>query len=114
MVSTTLHRLKNELPVNEGSLLLNGDVKTSLVLVDVVNGFCTVCAPRQPDEQIWSMVDESVKLAKAFSEKQLPVFAFLDSHHPDIPEPHYPSHCIIGTPESELVPGIFIPTSLQY
>ncbi|GAV84001.1 LOW QUALITY PROTEIN: Isochorismatase domain-containing protein, partial [Cephalotus follicularis] len=110
MVSTTSQLLKNELPVDEGSLLLNGDVKTGLVLVDVVNGFCTVgagnLAPRQPDEQISSMVDESVKLAKAFSEKQWPVFAFLDSHHPDIPEPPYPPHCIIGTPESELVPAL--------
>ncbi|GAV75530.1 Isochorismatase domain-containing protein [Cephalotus follicularis] len=106
MVSTTLQLLKNELPFYEGSLLLNGDDKTGIVLVDVVNGFCTVCdgnlAPRQPDEQISSMVDESVKLAKAFSEKQWPVFAFLDSHHPDIPEPPYPSHCIIGTPESSM------------
>ncbi|GAV70083.1 Isochorismatase domain-containing protein [Cephalotus follicularis] len=110
MVSTTLQLLKNELPVDEGSLLLNGDVKTGLVLVDVVNGFCTVgagnLAPRQPDEQISSMVDESVKLAKAFSEKQWPIFAFLDSHHPDIPEPPFPPHCIIGTPESELVPAL--------
>ncbi|GAV90841.1 LOW QUALITY PROTEIN: Isochorismatase domain-containing protein [Cephalotus follicularis] len=110
MVSTTLRLLKNELPVDEGSLLLNGDVKTGLVLVDVVNGVFTVgtgnLAPRQPDEQISSMVDESVKLAKAFSEKQWPVFAFLDSHHLDIPEPPYPSHCIIGTPEFELVPAL--------
>ncbi|GAV90839.1 LOW QUALITY PROTEIN: Isochorismatase domain-containing protein, partial [Cephalotus follicularis] len=102
MVSTTRQLLKSELPVDEGSLLLNGDVKTSLVLVGVVNGFCTVDAAIQPDEQISSMVDESVKLAKAFSEKQSPVFVFLDSHHPDILEPPYPPHCIIGTPESEV------------
>ncbi|GAV90840.1 LOW QUALITY PROTEIN: Isochorismatase domain-containing protein [Cephalotus follicularis] len=109
MVSTTLRLLKNELPIDEGSQLLNGDVKTGLVLVDVVNGVFTVgtgnLSLRQPDEYI-SMVDESVKLAKAFSEKQWPVFAFLDSHHPDIPDPPYPSHCIIGTPEFELVQAL--------
>lgn len=34
--------LKNELPVEQGNLVLSGEVKTGLVLVDVVNGFCTV------------------------------------------------------------------------
>lgn len=51
------------------------------------------------------MVDESVRLARVFSEKKWPIFAFLDSHHPDIPEPPYPPHCIVGTDEARLVPG---------
>lgn len=34
--------LKNELPVEQGNLVLTGEVKTGLVLVDIVNGFCTV------------------------------------------------------------------------
>ena len=46
MGSPTIDLLKMELPVEEGRLHLNGDgVKTTgLVLVDVVNGFCTVGA----------------------------------------------------------------------
>ena len=44
MVSTTIDLLKKDLPVEEGSLVLSQDVKTGLVLVDVVNGFCTVGA----------------------------------------------------------------------
>lgn len=36
--------IKNELPVEQESLFLDGSVKTGLVLVDVVNGFCTVGA----------------------------------------------------------------------
>lgn len=36
--------LKEELPVEQDSLVLSGDVKTGLVIVDVVNGFCTVGA----------------------------------------------------------------------
>lgn len=54
--------------------------------------------------QISGMVDESVTLAREFCEKKWPVYAFLDSHHPDVPEPPYPPHCIAGTDESELVP----------
>lgn len=72
-------------------------------------------APTQPDKQISLMVDESVKLARMFCDKKWPVFAFLDSHHPDIPEPPYPPHCINGTDEAELVPGncIFLVASLS-
>lgn len=43
-MSTTIDLLKKDLAVEEGSLLLSQDVKTGLVLVDVVNGFCTVGA----------------------------------------------------------------------
>lgn len=112
MVSQTIDQLKNELPVEHESLVLSGDdgVKTGLVLVDVVNGFCTVgagnLAPRMPDKQISRMVDNSARLASVFCEKKWPVFAFLDTHHPDIPEHPYPPHCIIGTDECELVPAL--------
>lgn len=110
MVSNTIDLLQNELPVDQESLLLTGDLKTGLVLVDVVNGFCTVgagnLAPVEPNEQISDMVEESAKLAKQFSEKNLPIFAFLDTHHPDVPEPPYPPHCIVGTDEANLVPEL--------
>ncbi|XP_041021240.1 nicotinamidase 1-like [Juglans microcarpa x Juglans regia] len=110
MASLTLNLLKDELPVEQESLVLSGEVKTGLVLVDLVNGFCTVgagnMAPRQPDKQISGMVDESVRLARGFCENKWPVFAFLDSHHPDIPEHPYPLHCIAGTDEAKLVPAL--------
>ncbi|GFP90686.1 nicotinamidase 1 [Phtheirospermum japonicum] len=102
--------LKNELPVEQENLVLSGEVKTGLVLVDIVNGFCTVgsgnLAPQAPDKQIAGMVDESVKLAREFQKRNWPIYALLDSHHPDIPEPPYPSHCITGTQESKLVPSL--------
>lgn len=44
MSSLTLNLLKDELPVEQESLVLSGEVKTGLVLVDLVNGFCTVGA----------------------------------------------------------------------
>ncbi|KAA3464133.1 nicotinamidase 1-like [Gossypium australe] len=110
MVSATIDLLKKELPVEEGSLVLSKDVKTGLVLVDVVNGFCSVgagnLAPVKADKQISYMVKESARLAKLFCGEKWPVFAFLDSHHPDIPEPPYPPHCIAGTDEARLVPDL--------
>jgi len=51
------------------------------------------------------MINESARLARVFCEKKLPVMAFLDSHHPNKPEDPYPPHCIIGSDESNLVPG---------
>ncbi|XP_050205892.1 nicotinamidase 1 [Mercurialis annua] len=108
--SSSLQLLKHELPVHQDSFHLTGDVKTGLVLVDLVNGFCTVgagnLAPTQPDKQISTMVEESVKLARIFCDNKWPVFAFLDSHHPDIPEIPYPRHCIAGTDEANLVPEL--------
>lgn len=102
--------LKNELPLEQENLVLSGEVKTGLVLVDIVNGFCTVgsgnLAPQALDTQIDGMVDETVKLAKEFCEKKWPIYTFLDSHHPDVPEPPYPPHCIAGTDESKLVPSL--------
>lgn len=102
--------LKNEIPVETQSVALTGDVSTGLVLVDLVNGFCTVgsgpLAPSAPDAQISGMVDESVRLSRLFCKMNWPVFAFLDSHHPDKPEPPYPPHCIVGTADSELVPAL--------
>ncbi|MED6131827.1 NiCoT heavy metal ion transporter Nic1 [Stylosanthes scabra] len=102
--------LREELPIEQHPLHLSSHIKTGLVLVDLVNGFCTVgsgnLAPRQLDKQISRMVDESVRLSKVFAHKNWPIFAFLDSHHPDIPEPPYPPHCIAGTQEAELVPDL--------
>ncbi|KAL8246818.1 hypothetical protein R6Q59_008034 [Mikania micrantha] len=104
MSGSGLDVVQDELPVNEVPVTLTGDVRTGLVLVDIVNGFCTVgaglMAPTAPDKQISRMVDESVQLAKIFCDKKWPVFAFLDTHHPDIPEPPYPPHCIEGTDEA--------------
>lgn len=105
-----IEQLKKELPVKQDSLLLTGEFPTGLVLIDVVNGFCTVgagnLAPTAPDNQIAEMVEESAKLARVFCDKRWPVFAFLDSHHPDVPEPPYPPHCILGTQECNLVPEL--------
>ncbi|CAA0807369.1 Nicotinamidase 1 [Striga hermonthica] len=108
MVLQTVDILKNEIPFEEESVFVSDDSKAGLVLVDIINGFCTVgagnLAPREPNKQISEMVDESSKLAKIFCDKKWPVIAFLDSHHPGKIEHPYPPHCINGTDESNLVP----------
>lgn len=110
MVSHSIDLLKEELPVEQESLFLSADLKPALVLVDVINGFCTVgagnLAPQVPNQQISRMVDESARLARIFCEKKWPVLAFIDSHHLDMPEHPYPPHCIEGTDESKLVPAL--------
>ncbi|MFS7954647.1 putative nicotinamidase [Helianthus anomalus] len=109
-LESAIDLVKIELPVDEDSVILTGDVTIGLVLVDIVNGFCTVgaghLAPKVPDKQISRMVDESAQLARTFCEKKWPVFAFLDTHYPDVPEPPYPPHCIAGTDEANLVPAL--------
>lgn len=87
-----------------------GNRSTGLIIVDVVNGFCTVgygfAAPIEPNEQIEIMVAESNRLAQEFTARSLPILAFLDSHQPGKPEPPYPLHCEKGTGEEKLVPQL--------
>ncbi|CAO2830344.1 unnamed protein product [Amaranthus hypochondriacus] len=107
---STIDHLKKELPLKQETLLLSDNTSIGLVLVDIINGFCTVgagnLAPKVPNKQIAEMVDEAAKLARVFCDKKLPIFGFLDSHDPDVPEPPYPPHCFAGSLESKLVPEL--------
>jgi nicotinamidase-related amidase len=83
---------------------------TGLVVVDEVNGFCTVgcgpLAPAAPNAQVDRMVAETDALARAFAGRRRPILAFLDTHEPGRPEPPYPPHCERGTGQEELVPAL--------
>jgi nicotinamidase-related amidase len=59
-----------------------------------------------PNKQISDMVLETDRISKLFSQRGLPILAFLDTHFPDKPEPPYPAHCIVGTGEENLVPEL--------
>ncbi|KAL5857459.1 hypothetical protein ACOSQ3_004917 [Xanthoceras sorbifolium] len=111
MVTQTIDILKSELPLEQESVVFpDDDAVTGLVLVDIINGFCTVgagsLAPREPNRQISGMINEAERLARIFCEKRMPIMAFIDSHHPNKPEDPYPAHCITGTYESNLVPAL--------
>jgi nicotinamidase-related amidase len=84
--------------------------RTGLVIVDEVNGFCTVgagnLAPPVPDAQVAGMVEATDRLAQRFAGEKRPILAFLDTHEPGKSEPPYPPHCERGTGEENLVPEL--------
>lgn len=84
--------------------------KAGLVIVDEVNGFATVgagyLAPPAPNAQVARMVDETDRLATAFTRSDRPILAFLDTHEPGKAEPPYPPHCEAGSGEEDLVPEL--------
>lgn len=108
--SATVDLLKDQLPLEYESVELSEDVAYGLVLVDIINGFCTVgagpLAPAEPNQQISEMINEAEKLARLFCEKGWPVMAFIDCHHPDVPEHPYPPHCLAGSQQSNLVSAL--------
>ncbi|KAL2645388.1 hypothetical protein R1flu_012975 [Riccia fluitans] len=103
-------QLRSELPLNFTNLELSPGQRAGLVIVDEVNGFCTVgagnLAPPVPSKPISDMVEETSSIAKKFSERGWPILALLDTHEPHKPEPPYPPHCIKGTGEEKLVPDL--------
>ena len=103
-----LAALQEECPVGQVAYTL--PLNTGLVLVDLVNGFCTPgagpLAPPAPDSRVDQMVDKTDKLARRFVHEQRPIFVFRDSHTPGVPEPPYPPHCEKGTGQDELVPQL--------
>lgn len=107
-LDTLVKDLRRELPVRLVPYRLPAEA--GLVIVDEVNGFCTVgcgnLAPPAPDEQIARMVERTDALARAFRAQKRAILAFLDTHEPDRPEPPYPPHCIRGTGEENLVPQL--------
>lgn len=80
---------------------------TGLVVVDEVNGFCTVgggsMAPASANAQVTGMIGRTEALARRAVELGWPILAFLDTHEPGRPEPPYPAHCERGSGEENLV-----------
>ncbi|MFO1350115.1 MAG: isochorismatase family protein [Gammaproteobacteria bacterium] len=107
-VSSLLLSLRETMPITATEFKLGAG--TGLVIVDEVNGFASVgggnLAPPAENPQVSAMVAETERLARAFSGRGLPVFAFLDTHEPGKPEPPYPPHCERGTGEENLVPEL--------
>ena len=104
--NSTLAAIEAALPIDPQPYTI-GNRPTGLIIVDVVNGFCTIgygdLAPTEPNQQIATMVAESNRLAQEFIDRGMPVLLFLDTHEPGKPEPPYPPHCEKGTGEEKLV-----------
>ena len=107
--SPTPEDLAGRLPIHVEAFAI-GERVTGLVIVDEVNGFCTVgagnLAPPEPDAQVARMVAETDRLARRFAAEKRAILAFLDTHEPGKPEPPYPPHCERGTGEENLVPDL--------
>ena len=107
--SSLLDMLQASMPVRSSSFDISG-LRAGLVIVDEVNGFCTVgagpLAPPVPNAQIATMVAETVSLARRFQAAGQPIAAFLDTHEPGKAEPPYPPHCEIGSGQEKLVPDL--------
>lgn len=108
-LSDLTRSLRESMPIAMGEIDATAK-RTGLVIVDEVNGFATTgagnLAPPVDNPQVNAMVAETDRLARTFSQRGWPVFAFLDSHVPGKPEPPYPPHCERGTGEDELVPAL--------
>jgi nicotinamidase-related amidase len=93
------------LPITLGEAELSGRV--GLVVVDPGVGFTRRGALSDPERMV-PMVHrigaEYRALKAAFPD--LRVLVFLDTHHPDIPEPPYPTHGVIGTGEEDVDPDL--------
>ena len=101
--------LRRHLPIALKQLNI-GNRRVGLVVVDEVNGFCTVgygnLAPPSDNPQVTRMVEETDRLARSFAAHERPILAFLDTHEPGNPEPPYPAHCERGSGEEDLVPAL--------
>lgn len=76
--------------------------QTTLVIVDMVNGFAREGALKSP--RVEGLIPEIAELSKACDELCITKLAFADCHTKASPEfDAYPAHCMIGTGEAEMV-----------
>jgi nicotinamidase-related amidase len=111
---TLMTMLQQEMPLHiTPCALTEAGVRPALFIIDEVVGFCTPdagnLAPKSGDPNIAAiahMVERTNELAERLAAKGYPIWVFRDQHLPDVPEPPYPPHCIIGTGEELLVPEL--------
>lgn len=79
--------------------------KTGLFIVDMNNGFAKEGALSSP--RVEKIIEPIVDFTKLISSKINTVVAFTDTHNPDSVEfKSYPTHCLRGDKESEIVEEI--------
>lgn len=79
-----------------------------LIIVDVVRGFTREGALSDA-KSMAPMVEAAAAVLSEMDERlgrRLHLLLLRDTHHADIPEPPYPPHCVKGSGEDELDPGI--------
>ncbi len=99
--------LAEQLPFESSVIHLSHD-NVGLIIVDPGVGF-TRSGNLADAERMVPMVQEIAKRVYSLSHAlgdRLRILVFLDTHHPDIPEPPYPPHCVIGTGEELIDPDL--------
>lgn len=76
--------------------------QTTLVIVDMINGFAREGALKSP--RVEGLIPEITELSKMCDKLEISKLAFADCHTVDSPEfDAYPAHCMVGTYEGEIV-----------
>ncbi len=99
--------LEERLPVQLQEVEL-GPGPVGLVVVDAGVGFTREGNLADPTHMV-PMVGRIGTTWQALAElldDRLHTLCFLDTHQPDIPEPPYPPHCVVGTGEEEIDPDL--------
>jgi nicotinamidase-related amidase len=79
--------------------------KSALIIVDMINGFAKAGA--LSSSRVDALIPNIVELSKKCDELGIKKIAFADNHTEDSPEfASFPSHCLCGTEESEVVEEI--------
>ncbi|MCK8060590.1 MULTISPECIES: isochorismatase family cysteine hydrolase [unclassified Fusibacter] len=85
---------------------------TVLLITDMINGFAHFGALSSP--RVLAIAQPIAEFAKLCEEKQIEILAFADAHTEKSPEfGSYPTHCLKGTEESEIVPEIATAVSFK-
>jgi nicotinamidase-related amidase len=100
--------LTQSLPFTQRTLDLSGAHHVGLVIVDPGVAFTREGALADPERMIPMVrsIEANFKAMQADLGERLRVLIFLDTHHPDIPEPPYPTHGVIGTGEEAIDPEL--------
>ncbi len=79
--------------------------QTALVIIDMINGFAREGALQS--QRVEDLIPEIVELSKACDKLNITKLAFADHHTKESPEfDSYPTHCMAGTSEAEIVDEI--------
>lgn len=100
---TTLEAIVND--INNAKPLIAKDLKkdkTALVIIDMINGFTK--EGTLMSQRIANIIPEVVETTKICKNEEFKLLAFADCHcDTSIEFKAYPTHCIKGTSESELI-----------
>jgi nicotinamidase/pyrazinamidase len=78
-----------------------------LIVVDMLEGFCTEGYPLFCGEDVLKIIPFIKKKIAEYSEQYLPVIFLADNHEPDDEEfEMFPPHCVKGTEEAEVLPEL--------